>query len=145
VVHVCLAVLFALVIFFTPTLTYIFHIFGLVWGAAMCIIFIDCFLCLPAMLSIVGPYDMENPKFNGKIMDEANLNEDQIYRKDMNNQSSELIKVNNEAIVFSDIRNKPEEADMLLDDLVAEGSDSAAIRPVEPQEKPQAWLEDPRV
>ncbi len=97
------------------------------------------------MLSIVGPYDMENPKFNGKIMDEANLNEDQIYRKDMNNQSSELIKVNNEAIVFSDIRNKPEEADMLLDDLVAEGSDSAAIRPVEPQEKPQAWLEDPRV
>jgi len=97
------------------------------------------------MLSIVGPYDMENPKFNGKIIDEANLNEDQIYRKDMSNQSAELVKVNNEAIVFSGIRSEPEEADMLLDDLVAGGSDIATIRPVEPEEKSTAWIEDARV
>lgn len=97
------------------------------------------------MLSIVGPYDMENPKFNGKIMDEANLNEDQIYRKELHEQSSELVKVKDDAIVFSDIKNKPEEADMLLEDLVAEGSDSAVIQPVEPEDKPRAWLEDPRI
>lgn len=80
------------------------------------------------MLSVVGPYDTENPKINGKIMDEFQLNEqaDNSQNKENQHFSPETLKGAPDHIVSQDARYVGNEENVLLDDLVAEGM----IRPV---------------
>lgn len=53
--HICLSAILALIIFIVPAQTYIFSVFVKCWGLALVLLFICCFLALPAFLSAVGP------------------------------------------------------------------------------------------
>lgn len=59
--HVALMMVLSIVIFFSPTKTYIFHTFGFIWGAASIFTFITTFFVLPILLSIIGPRSNEVP------------------------------------------------------------------------------------
>lgn len=51
--------LLSIVIFFSPTRTYIFHMFGFVWGGIAFFTFTHCFFVLPILLTLVGPRSAE--------------------------------------------------------------------------------------
>jgi hypothetical protein len=49
----------AVVAFFVPTQTYIFHVFGWIWGGAAVFTFLNCFFVLPIILTLLGPRSAE--------------------------------------------------------------------------------------
>ena len=64
--HFLLSVLLAIAIFFPPASTFIFSVYGKLvrtrqWGGFLVFLFLDCFVVLPALLSLVGPADPPPP------------------------------------------------------------------------------------
>lgn len=70
--HVSVMLLLSIVIFFSPTRTYIFHMFGFVWGGISFFTFTHCFFVLPILLTLAGPRSaavQENNESGVKMMD----------------------------------------------------------------------------
>jgi hypothetical protein len=69
--HVALMLLISIIAFFTPTRTYIFHVWGFVWGGIAFFTFTHCFFVLPILLTLIGPRTTEivEGESNVKMMD----------------------------------------------------------------------------
>lgn len=69
--HVSFSAVAAIVLFFPFTLTYIFQVFGIMWGGFLIFTFTHCFFGLPVMLSLVGPHSLNS--FEAAQIDDSEL------------------------------------------------------------------------
>jgi Niemann-Pick C1-like protein 1 len=69
--HVAFSAVAAIVLFFPFTLTYIFQVFGIMWGGFLIFTFTHCFFGLPVLLSIFGPHSINS--FEAAQVDDEDL------------------------------------------------------------------------